>query len=270
MTSKSKTAVENGRGLRVFLRCWIGIVSAWLLLPTLVVVPMSFSSSSTFKFPPPGWSLQWYERFFSSSEWLNALWTSIQVALISAVLALVLGVLAAIGFARWRGRGRSVVQGVIMAPMIIPLVVVGVSVYSVFLGWDLVGGLLGFVIAHTILGVPFVFVSVSTSLQNYDTRLDSAAATLGAGRWVTFRTVTLPIIMPGVASGLLFALVTSFDEVVVALFLQSPEFVTLPIMMYNAVALDIDPTVAAASTLIVFVTSVIILSPEIKKIWNKQ
>lgn len=268
--TKIRTRAQKPSPFRVLLRCWLVVVAAWLLIPTLIVVPMSFSSATTFQFPPPGWSLQWYGEFFTSQKWLTALWSSIQVAVVSAVLAVILGVAAAIGFAKWTHRGKSAIRGLIMAPMIVPLVVIGIAIYSAFLNWNLAGGMLGFILAHTVLAIPFVFVAVSASLENYDSRLDMAAATMGAKPLSTFFTITVPLIMPGIASGFLFALVTSFDEVVVALFLQSPSFTTLPVVMFNAVSLDIDPTVAAASTLIVAVTSLIILAPEAKRLWSKK
>lgn len=250
---------------------WLGVLCAaiglWLVAPSLVVLPLSFTDRDSFAFPPTGWSLRYYRKFFTDPDWWGSMTTSLRLALLVAVVATLAGSAAAYGLVRGGGRGKvtatvlSVVNGLLMAPMVTPGIVAAVAVYSAFLDAQLVGTSLGFVLAHTALGLPFVIVTVSGSLRTVDRRLELAAAGLGAGPWAVFRRVTLPLIMPGVLSGAVFAFVTSFDEVVFALFLQSPTLRTLPVKMFTSVTAEVDPTIAAASSLIITVTTALVLAP---------
>jgi putative spermidine/putrescine transport system permease protein len=241
------------------LRAWVALVAVLLLAPTLVVIPMSFSASTTFEFPPSDWSLRWYEEFFSSADWRSALFNSVKIGVLVAILATVLGLAAALGLDRSRFAGRGALRSLMMAPLIMPGIVVAIAIYAVFLRWRLNGTVTGFVLAHTILALPLVVTTVSTSLAGFDRTVEVASASLGAGPWTTFRRVTLPLLLPGVLSGFVFAFVTSLDEVVIALFLQTPKLQTLPVQMYESITLEIDPTIAAASSLIVVVTTAILL-----------
>ncbi|MFF3664485.1 ABC transporter permease [Microtetraspora malaysiensis] len=235
------------------------LVAAWLVAPTLVVIPLGFTDKVSLTFPPTGWSTRWYANFFSDPAWTAALANSLLVGVLVAVVATVLGTAAAFGLSRWTSRrGAAAARVLLLAPMIVPGIIVAIGVYAVFLKFQLAGSLAGFVAAHTVLALPFVVVSVSASLGTFDVRLEAAAASLGAGRWATFRQVTLPLIMPGVVSGALFAFVTSFDEVVVSLFIQSPALVTLPVQMYSSVTRETDPTLAAAATMILALTTVLV------------
>lgn len=243
------------------LRIVAGLVALVLVVPSLMVIPMSFTSGTTFAFPPKGWSLRWYEEFFSNPAWRTSLENSLIVAALVTVCATVLGVASAYALSHTRLRGRGFAQGLHMAPQVVPNIVVAVSIYAVFLRWGLTGNVLGFVLAHTVLALPFVLVAVSASLQGLDRRIEHAAASLGANPWQTFFRVTLPAIRPGVFTGAVFAFATSFDETVVALFLQTPQLQTLPVQMYNAITVEIDPTIAAASSLIVVVTTIAIVVP---------
>ncbi|WP_158880257.1 ABC transporter permease [Amycolatopsis anabasis] len=254
--------VPRERALGWGLRCWVAGVAILLLAPTLVVIPMSFGAGQTFEFPPREWSLRWYREFFESPEWMASLVTSVQVGLLTAVLATVLGVAAAIGLDRARFRGKEILRSAMMAPMIVPGIVVAVAIYAAFLRWQLNGTLFGFVLAHTVLAVPFVVTAVGASLAGYDRTVETAAASLGASWWAITWRVTLPLLAPGVASGFVFAFVTSLDEVVIALFLQTPDIRTLPVQMYDSITLEIDPTIAAASSLIVVVTTLALLIPQ--------
>ncbi|WP_084145785.1 ABC transporter permease [Amycolatopsis jejuensis] len=263
MTDKpsiSRAALRQ-RSLGWGLRGWVAVVAFVLVAPTLVVIPMSFGAGSTFQFPPERWSWHWYAEFFTSKQWLAALANSVQVGLLAAALATVLGVAAALALDRVRFRGRGLVRQLLMAPMILPGIVVAVAIYGVFLRWQLNGTMLGFVLAHAVLGLPFVLTSVQTSLAGYDPIMEKAAASLGAPRFATMRKVVLPIIAPGVTTGFIFAFATSFDEVVVALFLQTPAIKTLPVKMYESIVLEIDPTIAAASSLIVVFTTILLFVP---------
>lgn len=257
----------SGREQRVGfgLRLWATLVGIVLFAPLAVVVPLSFTAKKSFKFPPDGFSMTWYANFFTDRAWLQALGNSLWIGVVVAVLCSVLGTLAALGIQRLPARIGAVVQGLLLAPLIIPGIVSAVAIYSVFLKWKLSGNPLGFILAHAVLALPFVVVTVTASLAGYDRSLDLAAASLGAGRLRTFVRITLPLIVSGVAAGALFAFVTSFDEVVAAMFLQSPEIRTLPVEMFVSVTNEVDPTIAVVSTLILAVTSAIVLVPALTR-----
>ncbi|MEV7009843.1 ABC transporter permease [Streptosporangium sp. NPDC051022] len=243
------------------LRLWAVLVGLVLVAPTLIVVPLSFAGRASFAFPPKGWSLRWYQNIWQSPEWRDALLTSFQVGLLVTVVATLVGTAAAVGLHRRGGRLSAVLTGLLLAPMVVPGIVAAVAIYGVFLRWRLTGNLLGFVLAHCVLAIPFVLVAVSASLRGSDPVLLRAAASMGAGPLRAFWRVTLPSILPGVASGALFAFTTSFDEVVAASFLQSPRIRTLPVEMFVSVTNQVDPTIAAVSTVVLTITTLVVLLP---------
>jgi putative spermidine/putrescine transport system permease protein len=232
-------------------------VLVFLALPLVVVVPISFSAAKYLTFPPPGWSSQWYERYFGSREWMTATWRSVQVAVLTTIAATVLGTAAAVGLRR-RFRGKSLVTLIILAPMVVPVIIIAIGIYGLYARLQLVGTLHGLVMAHTVLALPFVVVVVAATLRGFDETLELAAQNLGANRWQTFRLIMLPLIKPGVVSGALLAFITSFDEVVVAIFVSGARAPTLPKQMWDGIRTEIDPTVAAVSTLLVGVTTAVI------------
>ncbi|MCW2690745.1 MAG: polyamine transporter permease [Mycobacterium sp.] len=250
--------------MRTSARIWRGVllvfcaaVALWLVAPSLVVIPLSFTDKPSFNFPPTGFSTRWYTNFFADPAWSGALLASVRVGLLVVVVATVSGTAAAVALTRATFRGQQAVRAVLLAPMIAPVIVVAIGLYALFLRAHLLGTTFGFVVAHSMLALPFVIIPVVASLQGFDRRLESVAAICGANRWRTFRQIILPLIAPGVISGALFAFVTSFDEVVLSLFIQSPYLQTLPVKMYASVTRDTDPTIAAAATLILAVTTVI-------------
>lgn len=234
------------------------LVGVWLLAPILVVIPMGFTDKRSLAFPPEGWSLEWYRNFFSNPDWYGALLTSLEIAVLVTVVATLLGTAAAFALTRGRFPGRTLINGLLLAPLVVPVVIVAIGIFAAFLRWRLSGTVRGFVFAHTALAIPFVIITVSSSLRTFDRRLELAAQNLGAGPWATFRQVTLPLILPGVLSGALFAFITSFDEVVVALFIQSPDVRTLPVQMFTSVTREVDPTIAAASTMVLALTTALL------------
>ncbi|PBB99149.1 ABC transporter permease [Mesorhizobium sp. WSM3862] len=234
------------------------LVAIWLVAPTLVVVPMSFNGNKSLSFPPQGFSWQWYENFVTNPEWSTSFLNSLKVASIVAVLATVLGTLAAFGLDRMKARPANLLRMLMLTPMVVPGVVLAIGIYAVYLDARLVGTLPGFVLAHTILALPFVLIAVSANLEVFDRRLETAAASLGAGALTTFRTVTLPLILPGILSGLLFAFATSFDEIIVSLFITNPYLKTLPVQIFSSITRDADPTVAAVGTILLCATTILI------------
>ncbi|MHA3684083.1 ABC transporter permease [Leucobacter sp. HY1908] len=236
------------------------IVALWLIAPTLVVIPLSFTGKASFVFPPESWSLRWYESFFTNPAWTAALSNSLLIGLLVALLATVLGLLSALGLRALTSKKLSSSLRIgLLTPMVVPGIVVAIGIYAVFLKLGLVGTVAGFVFAHTVLALPFTVIAITAGFAGFDDRLELAALSLGAGRLATFFKVTLPNIIPGLVSGALFAFVTSFDEVVLSLFIKSPYLNTLPVLMYASVTRDTDPTLAAAATVILVLTTTLVL-----------
>lgn len=229
------------------------LVGIYLLLPVLIVVPMSFSNSSFLNFPPEGFSMRWYRELANDPAWLDSAISSLKIAVLSSICAVVLGVLAALALVRGSIPFRNTVSAILLAPLIVPYVIVGLSVYIAFLKVGLTETTIGFVLVHTALAVPYVTINVATGLIGVDRRLEMASMNLGAGPVSTFFRITLPLIFPSVMAGALFAFITSWDEVVTAIFLSGPELTTLPVKMWSGIRVQIDPTVAAISSLSLFV-----------------
>lgn len=237
------------------------LVAVWLIAPTLVVIPLSFTDKTSLVFPPRGWSTQWYESFFTNPQWTTALGNSLLLGLLVALLATVLGLLAALGLRSVSNKRLTAgLSAGLLAPMVVPGIVLAIGIYAVYLRLGLLGTLSGFLFAHTVLALPFTVVAITAGLANFDERLELAAKSLGASPLVTFFRVTLPGILPSLVSGALFAFVTSFDEVMLSLFIKSPYFETLPVLMYSSVTRDTDPTLAAAATVILVLTTVLVIT----------
>jgi putative spermidine/putrescine transport system permease protein len=233
------------------LRGFCGLVLLFLVLPVLVIIPLSFNSGSFLVYPLQGFSMQWYENFFASAEWMRALKNSLIVAPASTILAMIFGTLASIGLTRGDFPGKALVMALVISPMVVPVVIIGVASYLFFAPLGLGNSYTALILVHAVLGVPFVIITVSATLQGFNQNLVRAAASLGASPLTTFRRVTLPLIAPGVISGALFAFATSFDEVVVTLFLAGPEQATLPRQMFSGIRENLSPTIAAAATLLI-------------------
>jgi putative spermidine/putrescine transport system permease protein len=227
------------------------LVAVFLLAPILAILPLSFSAGSFLFYPLPGLSLRWYADFFASDFWLPALWNSLVIGVAAAGLATLLGTPAAFGLWRMTGAFRAVALGVVLAPMVVPVIVVAVALLLAFGPIGLVATHAGLIIAHAALGVPFVVVTVLASLEGFDPVQLRAAAACGAGPLRAFFRICLPQIAPGVAAGAVFAFATSLDEVVVALFIAGPAQRTLPRQMFAGLNDQISLTTAAAAALLV-------------------
>lgn len=248
---------------RFALWVFTALVLAYLVLPILVVIPLSFTSGQLLVFPMPGVSLQWYEDFFTNPLWTGALWNSIFIGVVTTVLATALGTLAALGLHNSKFRFKSVVVALLITPLAAPVVIVAVAMFYFFAMLNLVGTYTGVILAHTLLALPFVVITVSATLQSYDPNMTRAGASLGGTPAYVFRTVTLPIIAPGIASGALFAFVTSFDEIVVALFVASPQQRTLPRQIFSGVSESISPTIMAAAVVLLLVSLGLMVAMEL-------
>ena len=235
-------------------------VLVFLVAPIAVIVPLSFSAGSFFHYPLPALSLRWYEDFFTSPFWLAALKNSLFLGSVAASLATVLGTLAAIGLWRSSFALRGLILAVLISPMIVPVVIVAVGAYFAFAPLHLTDGFAGLILVHTALGAPFVVITVLATLSSFDRNLLRAAAVCGASPVEAFRRVMLPVILPGVASGAVFAFATSFDEVVVVLLMGGPEQRTLPRQMFAGINDNISLTITAAATLLITFSTLLMAS----------
>lgn len=222
----------------------------FLAVPLMLVLPLAFNDSSFLSYPMEGFTLRWFEAVFTQEPWVAAFFNSLKVAAGAMVVSVLVGGLAAVGTLLSGRIGQFVFWALFVSPLVIPSVVVGVALAYAFARVGIGGGYIALVLAHTILGAPLVFLSVMTSLKGLNPELEKAAASLGASTFYRFRTVTLPLTAPGFLTGALFAFVTSFDEVVVALFLASPQSTTLPIALFSGLRDRLQPTIIVVALLL--------------------
>jgi putative spermidine/putrescine transport system permease protein len=258
--ARNPTATLGERLTRIGLIVLTGAVLLFLVAPILTIVPLSFSSGSFFYYPLPGLSLRWYQDFFTSSFWLSSLKNSLIIGISATVLATVLGTMAALGIWRARFPAQALVLAMLISPMVVPVVIIAVGVYFAFAPLGLTDGYLGLILAHATLGVPFVVITVLATLSAFDRTLLRAAESLGASQLTTFRRVMLPLILPGVASGAVFAFAASFDEVVVVLLMAGPAQRTLPRQMFAGINDNISLTIAAAATMLIAISLTLMIA----------
>lgn len=226
----------------------------YLVAPTLVVVPLSFSSSQYMTFPPPDWSTQWYVRLWNTPVYWHALGNSLFIGLASTAIAVVLGTMLALSLVRGQLRGSRVFSAIALAPFLLPHIILALGLYSTLARVGLAGSYTGVILGHAVVSTPLVFITVASALRSYDHNFELAAMTLGAGAWKTFWLVTFPMIRLGVLAGAIFAFSSSFDEIILSLFLTNPQTATLPKELYSELRYDLKPTVAAASTVIILIS----------------
>lgn len=247
----------------IWRRLWLHVVGIavilFLIAPVFIIVPMSFSSSQYLEFPPHDISLRWYESYFQSVEWMDATWVSVRVAFLTMILATPLGIAAAYGLTYARHRTVSLLRATVVAPMIVPVIIVAIGVFYLYAKIGLVNTILGLVLAHTVLAIPFVVIIVTAGLRRFDVSLENAAMSLGANRFLALVTVTLPSIRRSVFAAALIALITSLDEVVIALFISLGEKATLTRRMFASLRDQVDPTIAAISTLLICVSLIVVV-----------
>jgi putative spermidine/putrescine transport system permease protein len=238
---------------------WCSLVLAFLVLPIFVPIPLSVNSEAFFTFPLAGFSWRWYREVLNSGQWQDAAWHSIIIAIGVTILATVLGTLAAVGLANARLPGRRIIMGVLISPLIVPVVITAVGAYLFYAQIGLASTFSGIILAHTAIASPFVVVTVGASLANFDHNLMRAAAISGARPLTAFRQVMLPSILPGVLSGAAFAFVTSFDELVISLFLASTDQRTLPMQMFTGLREHLSPAITAAATLMMSLSIILLV-----------
>lgn len=230
------------------------IAIAFLVVPTFVLIPLSFSSARYLTFPPPGFSLQWYRAYLDDPMWIAATFRSLRIGLLSAVLAGILGTLAAIGLSRSSAFGRYFLFTLFLSPMLVPSIIYALALYQLYSATGLIGTETGLVLAHAALGLPYVLMTVTASLSVRDSQLGLAARTLGAGPVSAFALVQLPQIRRSIVVGMLLAFITSFDEVVIAIFVSGVQATTLPKMMWDGVTNEVNPVISAVSVVTIGVS----------------
>jgi putative spermidine/putrescine transport system permease protein len=249
------TETQITHGGRLWLYLLSALIILFLVVPTFIVIPMSFSDSQYLEFPPQKWSLRWYDNYFGSSEWMHATRTSLVVAVLTMVLATPVGVLAAYGLHTARIAFIRLAFVLLITPMMVPLVLVAIGVFYVYVKLNILYTIAGLVLAHSVLALPLVVIVAGSALKTFDMAQEDAARSLGAPRWKAFLTVTLPQIRFAVITSALLSFLTSFDEVVVAMFISGGDNPTLTRNMFNALRDQIDPTIAAISTIMILITT---------------
>lgn len=257
------TETQITHGGRLWLYALATLIILFLVVPTLIVIPMSFSDSQYLEFPPQQWSLRWYEHYFGSDEWMRATWTSIKVAILTMVVATPIGVLAAYALHTARIAVVRLAFVLLITPMMVPLVLVAVGAFYVYVKLNILYTVTGLVLAHTVLALPLVVIVIGSAFKTFDMAQENAARSLGAPRWKAFLTVTLPQIRFAVVTAALLSFLTSFDEVVVAMFISGGDNPTLTRNMFNALRDQIDPTIASISTIMILITTSMMMLAQI-------
>ncbi|PZN99988.1 MAG: ABC transporter permease [Hyphomicrobiales bacterium] len=251
---------RRGSGFILPAFAWLAIV--FLVVPTLLVIPLAFTSSQFLEFPPPGYGLSWFRTYFESPLWIQATIRSFGVAFATAIAATAIGGFTALALANSRTRWSGLIFAFFLAPMIVPRIVIAVGLFYLFARIGLVATDLGLIIGHTVLAIPFALVTMAAVLKSYDQRLDQAAATLGANRLKTLTGVTIPLVKGGLVAAFLFSFITSFDELTIAIFISGGVKTTLPKQMWDDMILQLNPTLAAVSVVVFVVVTVMLLVAE--------
>lgn len=246
------------RVANIALWCFAWMALVYLILPQFVIVPLSFSEQNYLSFPPSGWSLKWYERVAQEATWQRAAFNSFAIGIPTAFLSMIIGTLAALAVARGEMRRAGLASAFIIAPMMLPHVILAIGLYPLMLRLGLLGSYGAAIIGHTVVGVPLVFITVNASLARYPAALELAAMTMGARPWQTFWQVTFPLISVGVVIGGILAFAMSFDELMLALFLTTVGTQTLPRLIWIQMNDYLTPTIAAVASLIFLLTAILL------------
>ena len=256
-SAASETQITHGQ--RLWLYCLAVIIMCLLVIPTVIVIPMSFSDSQYLEFPPQTWSLRWYHEYLDTPRWMNATVTSFKVASLTMLVATPFGTMAAYGLFVSGSRLGKMVFFMLMTPMIVPVILIAIGTFYVFGKLGLVNSILGLVLAHTVLSVPIVMIIITAALRTYDLNQERVAQSLGSTRLRAFFEITLPQLKFSILTAALLAFLTSFDEVIISIFLSGGGNSTLTKQMFSALRDYIDPTIAAISTLMILLSTGLML-----------
>ncbi len=252
------------------LRVLVALVLAFLMLPILIIIPLSFNVEPYFSFTegmlrldPDAYSTRWYEQVFNDPRWILSIKNSFIVGIAAATLSTVLGTIAAVGLASPVMPFKRLITALLLSPMIVPVIIIAAGMFFFYTRFNLVGSHLGLILAHAALGIPFVIITVTATLTGFDRSLYHAAIGMGASPLKAFWDIVIPLIRPGVISGGLFAFVTSFDEVVVVLFLAGPAQRTIPRQMFSGLREQINPTILAVATMLILISIALLVTLEL-------
>ncbi|ETX06068.1 MAG: polyamine ABC transporter permease [Candidatus Entotheonella gemina] len=259
-----------GRSWHYGFRILCGLILTFLMAPVLVIIPLSFNAEPYFTYPMPGFSLRWYADFMASDVWARAIQNSLIIAICTTLLSTALGTLSALGLSHPRLPYKTLIMGILISPMIVPLVITAVGMYFFYAPLGLTNNLFGIILAHTALGTPFVVITVTATLIGFDHSLTRAASSLGASPAYTFFKITMPLVLPGIISGALFAFATSFDEVVAVLFLAGVEERTIPRQMWSGMREQLSPTILAVATILVVLSVALLTTLELLRRRNER
>ena len=259
-----------GRTWHYIFRLVCGLILLYLILPVLIVIPLSFNAEPYFSYPMPGFSMRWYQEIFHNPLWLLSMKNSLIIGFFATILATTLGTIAALGLSKRDLPYKGLIMALLASPMIVPIVITAVGMYFFYSKIGLTNNLLGLILAHAALGTPFVVITVSATLVGFDKRLVLAAASLGASPVYTFFKVTLPLVLPGMISGALFAFGTSFDEVVVVMFVGGIEQRTIPRQMWTGIREELNPTILAVATLLTMFSVLLLITLEMLRRRNER
>ncbi len=257
----SETQITHGRRLWLYLLC--AAIMLFLVTPSLIVIPMSFSDSRYLEFPPQAWSFRWYENYFGSIEWMDATRVSFTAAVLTVLVATPMGTAAAYALHVSRFRISGAINAIMLTPIMVPVILIAIGVFFLYARLGLNNSIPGLVLAHSLMAIPFVVITVAAGLKSYDMNQEMVARSLGASRLKAFLTVTLPQIRFSIISGALFAFIVSLDEVVIALFISGGDKATITRRMFNALRDEIDPTIAAISTVLIAVSILLLALAQI-------
>jgi len=257
----SETQITHGQ--RLWLYILAGIIMTLLVAPTIIVIPMSFSDSQYLEFPPRVWSVRWYDNYFGTPSWMAATATSFKVGFITMMVATPLGVMAAYGLFVSQFRYAQIIFVTLITPMMVPVILVGIGAFYAYVQLGMVNTIIGVTLAHSILAIPLVLIVTSAALKSYDMNQERVARSLGATRLYAFMTVTLPQIRFAVVTSALLSFITSFDEVVIAMFVSGGENSTLTRSMFTSLRDQIDPTIASISTIMIVVSTSLLVAAQV-------
>lgn len=247
---------------RSALAIYVGLVFAFLLAPLAIVVVFSFSDDAAFTFPPAGFSLRWFSYLRGRDEFLTSALVSAQVALLASAGAVVLGLLASLALVRYRIPGKQAIEAAVMSPLALPGIITGVALLQFFSAAGLMQSFVRLVLAHVVICTPYAIRSISATLHGIDPSLEEASRVLGANRWTTFRRIVLPLLQPGLLAAFIFSFITSFDNVVVSIYLIGADTVTLPVRILTYLEWQFDPSIAAISTILIVITTLLVVLAE--------
>lgn len=242
----------------------------FLIAPILTIIPLSFNAEPYFTFTtkmlhfdPSGYSLRWYNDLFNSEEWMSSIRNSFFIAISATIISTTLGTVAAVGLSRRQMPARAFITAILISPMVVPLIVTGAALFSFYARLNLTSTFFAIIMSHVVLGTPFVIITVTAAMSGFDQSLIRAAQNLGANQVTTFFKVILPLLLPGVISGALFAFMTSLDEVVVVIFLAGPAQTPMTVRMFSGLRENISPTILAIATILVLISVLLLTSLEL-------